>query len=335
VTREATAAERGAPGTAPASRSRNLLGLAISAVSLAGVAWWASRQDRPRFPTAPGDLALVVAAVALYAVVTFARAWRWHRILMRAGIEHRRADAYGLTVVAYMGNAVLPARGGELLRILLMAERSTARRREVLGSILAERLLDAATLLIVFSFLSWTGLGGSTVGKGLAAAALAALAGASIALAAYLALRRRGKLDRFARTVRPVALASRLLLGRVGVLLGGVTMAVWALEGAVLWLVVNALGLDVSYLAAAFLVALTSFVVAVPAAPGYLGTFDAALVFGLGALGVVGGQALAVALLWRFVLFVPVTIAGLVLVFARYGGLPQLRRGVRTEAAEP
>jgi glycosyltransferase 2 family protein len=105
-------------------------------------------------------------------------------------------------------------------------------------------------------------------------------------------------------------------------------MSVWALEALVLWLVTNALGLEIGYLAAAFLVALTSVVAAVPAAPGYLGTFDAALVLGLAALGVAGGDALAVALLWRFVLFVPVTVAGLLLVLLRYGGLPRLRLGV-------
>ena len=49
--------------------------------------------------------------------------------------------------------------------------------------------------------------------------------------------------------------------------------------------------------------------------------------FGLHSLGVVGGQALAYAILVRFVLFVPITIVGLILLVTRYGGLRQLRRG--------
>ena len=42
---------------------------------------------------------------------------------------------------------------------------------------------------------------------------------------------------------------------------------------------------------------------------------------GLHAIGIKGGQALAFVLLARFVLFVPVTVAGLILMVVRYGGL--------------
>ena len=79
---------------------------------------------------------------------------------------------------------------------------------------------------------------------------------------------------------------------------------------------------------------LSAFFSLIPAAPGYVGTFDAAVVFGLHALDVGGGQAIAFALLVRFVLFVPITIAGLILLLlTRYGGLRR-RAGVRPERAD-
>ena len=75
------------------------------------------------------------------------RGWRWHRVMaLRTAIPHRRRDALGLTLVAYMGNNVLPARGGEVLKIGILGARTTARRREILGTVIAERLLDAAVL---------------------------------------------------------------------------------------------------------------------------------------------------------------------------------------------
>jgi hypothetical protein len=64
-----------------------------------------------------------------------------------------------------------------------------------------------------------------------------------------------------------------------------------------------------------------------------VGTFDAAVVFGLKALGVTGGVAVSYALLVRFVLFVPITAVGLGLLVARYGGLRQLRRRQQPEPA--
>ena len=90
----------------------------------------------------------------------------------------------------------------------------------------------------------------------------------------------------------------------------------------------QALSLDIGPVEGCFLLVLTAFFSLIPAAPGYVGTFDAAVVFGLHALSVDGGQAVAYALLVRFVLFVPITVAGLILLVTRYGGLRQLRRGV-------
>jgi hypothetical protein len=76
---------------------------------------------------------------------------------------------------------------------------------------------------------------------------------------------------------------------------------------------------------------LASLFAAIPAAPGYAGTFDAGLVLGLKAVGVVGGTAVAFILLARFVMFVPVTLAGLFVLVHNYGGF---RRG-RSVVPEP
>ncbi len=262
------------------------IGAAISLVALAAVGWWVARQDAPHLPDSGSGIAWLVLALAVIAGNFCLRALRWHLILNAAGIAHRRRDALGLLLVGYMGNTVLPARGGEVLRILLMGRRSTAKRRVILG-----------------------GLG--------------------VALQVYLVLRRRGRLERFAATVRPVAQASKPLLGKWGAALCGVTLGVWIIEGLIFWLVAQSLELQVSILEGLFLLVLTAFFSLIPAAPGYVGTFDAAVVFGLHALSVDGGQALAYALLVRFVLFVPITVAGLVLLVTRYGGLRQLRRGVQ------
>ena len=64
-----------------------------------------------------------MAATALYVVVTLLRCERWHRILQLTGVGAKRADSYSLTTVGYMGNNVLPARAGEMLRVVLMEKR--------------------------------------------------------------------------------------------------------------------------------------------------------------------------------------------------------------------
>ena len=300
---------------------RDLLGLLISVLSLAAFIWWAMNQRRPQFPDTPQDLAYVALAIGLYGVATLARGWRWHRILLRAGIDHKPADAYCLTVVGYMGNTILPARGGEVLRILLLGERTTSSRREILGSIVAERVLDAGVLVVLFAALTWSGVAGTHKGRLPAAIGLGLIAVGAVVLFFYISLRKRGKLERFAEILRPFLRASRLLFGKLGVLLGFLTAGIWVLEGVIFWLIGLSLHLDIDVLQGTFLTVLTSFFLLVPAAPGYIGTFDAALVVGLRAVGITGGQRLAFVLLTRFVLFVPVTLAGLVLMLVRYGGL--------------
>jgi uncharacterized membrane protein YbhN (UPF0104 family) len=307
------------------SRARAALGVLVSIASLAAVVWWASRQGAPKLPSGMGSLAIVAVAVLVYGVATVARGWRWHRIMRQARIPHSRADAYALLPVGYMGNTVLPARGGELLRMFLLAGRGDAMRREVLGSIVCERLLDAATLVGLFAALTWAGVAGTPLGQRPALVAVLALAAALAAVRVYLALRRRGRLDAFAERVRPLVRAGRPLLGRGGVMLAAATVGIWMLEALVLWLLGQSLSLGVSPLGACFVLVLSAFLSLVPAAPGYIGTYDAAIIFGLKGLGITGAQAVGFALLTRFVIFAPITVAGLALLVWRYGGLRRIR----------
>jgi uncharacterized membrane protein YbhN (UPF0104 family) len=307
------------------SRIRTVIGLSVSIFSLAAVAWWSVHQKTPSFPTSGPKIGLILIAVALYGLATLARGFRWHAILNRPGIDHRRSDAVGLTVVGYMGNTVLPARGGEILRILLLGERSSSSRREILGSIVAERLLDALGLGTLFVLMTWIGVAGRPTGQIPAIVTVGTVVAAALGIGGYLRLRNRGYMARFATVARPFARATRLLYGRIGLALFFLTIAIWVIEGLIFWLLGRSLGLGIHPVDSLFLVVLTSFFLLVPAAPGYLGTFDAALLFGLGAIDVKGGQALSFVLLARFVLFVPITVAGALIMFTRYGGLRRLR----------
>src|SRR3954465_15511538 len=113
------------------------------------------------------------------------RRYRWPPGMVLAHVDHARSDALALTAVAYMGNNVLPARGGEVLKIAILGARSTSRRREILGSVVAERLLDAVVLAGLFVVLS-LGLADSPAGVGTAALIGGGLILAFVALACYL-----------------------------------------------------------------------------------------------------------------------------------------------------
>src|SRR5919204_1393332 len=177
----------------------------ISLVALAAVVWWASKQDAPELPSSAGALAWLVGAAVLYSIATLLRGERWHRILHVIGVDVSRQDAYGLTTVGYMGNNVLPARAGEMLRVVLLSRRTDAGKRALLGTVVAERILDALALGSIFVLVVYGILRKTTLPSDrpiLAAAAFVALFG--LALLAFGALRRRAALRRLHEFLRPL-----------------------------------------------------------------------------------------------------------------------------------
>ena len=310
------------------------LGLVVSAVSLGAVAWWIAHQPAPRLPESGVGWAWLALALLLNACTLALRGRRWHRILVLAGIPHRQRDAYGLTLVGYMGNNVLPARGGELLKIGLLGPRTSARRRELLGTVVADRLLDAGVLAAMFAALTFARVDGAPSGRGGAAVAAGALVAAALGLAVYMWLRRRGRFERFAAAIRPVARASRLFARPQGAPLAALSLLIWLLEGATFLVIARAIGVELAALAALAVVVLASLAAAIPAAPGYVGTFDAALLVGLHAAGVESSDAVGVLVLTRFMLFVPVTVAGLATLVLGYGGLRGAARPLERTAGD-
>ena len=312
-----------------------LLQALVSLVALAAVVWWASKQEAPHIPTGGDALAWIVAGMALYVVATLVRAERWHQILAHTGVHTKRVDCYALTTVGYMGNNVLPARAGEALRVVLMAPRCDASKRTLISSIVAERVLDVIALLTIFVVTVYGVLSTAEVlptDRPLLVTAIGLLLLLAGAIAIWV-LRKHRFFERVRDWLRPLADSPRALVSRWGLVLLAGTFLLWTIEGSVYWSIARAIDMDISIGGALYLVALTNFVAALPAAPGSLGTFDAAVAWGAQRLGASGSVALSYVILIRFVLYVPITVVGLVVLVTRYGGWSRLRSAGRLEAS--
>jgi uncharacterized membrane protein YbhN (UPF0104 family) len=265
----------------------------------------------PSFGEAAGPLA---AAVALYTLATLLRGERWHRLLGHG----TRVDAYALTTVGYMGNNALPARAGDILKAVLSAGHTGTAKRHAFGTLVAERLLDVVALLLVFAAVVVFGdlpLGLSATTIALIAAGVA-IAGVAVWLAA----------PRVRGLVSGLLAPSRALLSARGAGLLALSVVLWVAEGAVYAVLGNVAGLHLSLSDGLYVMALANVAAMIPAAPGYVGTFDAAVVLGVRLAGAGSSSvALPYVVLVRFVLFVPITLVGLALLLARYGGLRSLR----------
>jgi uncharacterized membrane protein YbhN (UPF0104 family) len=305
----------------------------ISLVFLAAAAWWISKQKLPSIPKGTHAYLSLSGALLLYAVATLFRGERWHRLLCHTRIHPKRTDSYLITIVGYAGNNILPARAGEALRTFLVSNAVyRGSKREILGTIIAERVLDAAVLAIAFAF--------GAYGTLVSGSPIALLGIVVVGIAAIIVFpsrfhpqpnhpRLKWIVDSIGRLLGP----TRALASREGLLLFFLTFIVWSIEASVYFLVAHAVGLGVSFGGAVFIMVVANFVSLIPAGPGYVGTFDAAVLFAAKNLGRSHGVAVSFLLLLRFVLFIPITVTGLLLLVGRYGGFAGYR-AARLQAAE-
>jgi hypothetical protein len=313
----------------PESRGRGVLavvGALVSVASLVAVVVWALHQEAPTFPSSADDLGMLGAAVLVYLAGCAARGERWTAILRHNGAHPSRADAYGLVAVGYLGNNVLPARAGDALRVLFLTPRVDTDSRTVIGTLLAERVLDVVVLLGIFAVLAFGVLSGVAVPSADQFGAVAAVLAVGLVAAGVGAwlLERRGRLRRVIAYLAPMAAATRRLHGRHGAEVLAWSLLVWGLEWAAWWATAEAAGLGIDVLETGYLLGLGAIFALVPSGPGFAGTLDAGIVFGARALGRAGTATLSYLLLLRFVLIVPITIIGLVVLVARFHGLGRL-----------
>jgi uncharacterized membrane protein YbhN (UPF0104 family) len=312
----------------PAGRGRHRalatwLGAGVSLLAVAGVVWWAAHQEPPRLPSDPGEWAAVIGAVLLYGCATLTRGVRWRRLLEDEGGTPTARDAQQLNVIGYMGNNILPARAGDAVRVVLMTPRAGGiAMRSVVGTLLAERLLDVTLLVLLFVVVGW-GLLGEVGGDKVELVLIGAAALALIATVGYLIVRRNERIHSF---IAPIASATLgLRRAHHGLRLLGFTLAIWAIEAGVWMSTAAGIGFGMTPIEGLYIVALASVFAMIPSGPAYAGTQDAAAILGIKALGGTSSQAVAYVVMLRFVIVVPITLAGLVLLMTRYGGLGRLR----------
>jgi len=307
------------------SRLARAFSLAVSIVAVAAVVIWATKQEPPTLPTDTGELLALIAAVAVVGVAAALRSERWMMLLRREGGAPRRLDAYAIYAVGFMGNTVVPARGGDVLRVYLMAPRADLGLRNVIGTLIAERLLDVAFLLGLFAALAYFVLPGVDapdsryLGIAIASMTLAVVAGAVLLWRA----RDRSWALRVIEFVRPMLLATARLRGRHGAAMVGMTAVTWFADAAVYLLAARSVGLSIDPLEALYGIGVAGVFLLIPSGPAYAGTFDAGVLFGARAIGARGGEAVSFVIMLRLIIFLPMVLAGLLAYLVRYRTQPE------------
>jgi len=271
-------------------------------------------------------------AVALTTATFLLRALRW-RVLLHpicTGIPLR--SRFAAVNIGFMANNLLPARVGEFARAYALARMEPVSVSGSFGSLVVERFLDGLTLLFfVFLVMATPGfpseapmgeLSPGILFRGVflvmgvllvVMLALVLLPGAVVGLAERVSVRLPTKLGRPAVDALKAFLSGLTVFRRPGLFVQAVlwSLLIWAWQAAAFWAGMQSFGIRVGFDAALFVCGIVAFAVAVPAAPGFFGTFQAGAMLGLGVYGVAEAPAVAFSLGFHLGGFVPVTLIGL------------------------
>jgi uncharacterized protein (TIRG00374 family) len=233
------------------------------------------------------------------------RALRW-RVVLSAERRIALMTVFWATMAGYLGNSVLPARAGELIRSVLLGRQASLSTSYVLATTLLERLADVVALVII-GLLGLLVLG--TLPEWLLMAAQVAGTLGLVGVVGLWLLRRfdRRLIDHIARLPVPVRLRIRLTVLLSQFLLGlsalrnrrrrltfaALTAVIWMLDVVYALMVGQAFDLPLSVPRAMVLLAAIGLASAVPSTPGYVGVYQFVAITVLVPFGFSRDQALA------------------------------------------
>lgn len=297
------------------------------------------------------NIALFVLA-ALAATLTFPlRARRWRVILDPVAPDLPFSSLWRATAIGMMIGNIVPARAGELARAYaLSTEEPKVGFAAAFASIAVDRVFDAVVILFMLflamldpAFPTGTRIANQPVANwaGGGIVAVVALLAVLYALVLFPA-RVLTIFEFFVRRLAPkleargrdalLAFASGLSVLRAPRRFASVlgwTILHWLCNAFAFWLGFKAVGIATPFSSALFVQGIIAIGVAIPSAPGFFGVFEAIAKESLGVYGVGPDLAVAWAIGYHILSFIPITVIGAVY-FARLG----LKMGDLGAAAE-
>jgi uncharacterized protein (TIRG00374 family) len=320
--RAIVASARGpATGSRPARWWTALLALLVAGILLVlafrGANWnemWATAQR--------GNTAYLAIGCALLSSSGLLRGLRW-RVLLSSERGLSAAAVFWATMVGYLGNALLPARAGEVIRSVLIGRHATISKSYVLATVLTERILDGLALLAIGSLgiaalpsVPAALLAASrtflvvVVAGGLALLVLPSFRHVLPAWLARLPLKAQWR-DRLGGMALEFLLGMRAFQHpRRALSFAALTASIWIEDSMLALVVARAFGLTLTVPQAVVFLASLGLSSAAPSTPGYLGIYQFVAVAVLVPFGFSQNEALVYILAFQMVSYVVVLTWG-------------------------
>lgn len=265
-----------------------------------------------------------VPLLATLAIYFWLKALRWRILLVPVCATSTRA-VLPATVIGYMGNILLPAYLGELVRLQIARKKLALRGSPILATLVLERLFDFLTVLMIIGLVLVldvrvpTEL--QTAGYFVATASLvfvSTVVGFTLWTESFLRLTR--KWTQFLPLSVRGKLLTQLELGAQGLnvvkkpssLLAilATSIALWVMMGVCIYFGILALDISVSVSAGFVVLALAVAGMTLPNSPGFIGTIQLAFTLGLRPYGIDASDAFAASVFFHVLANVSIVVAG-------------------------
>jgi hypothetical protein len=260
----------------------------------------------------------IAAAAALNLTVVFMKALRW-QWFMRPQNAARIQDILNATVIGMAGNNLLPARGGDWLKIYLIGKWQSTCKTGLISVAGLDKLFDGLSLLILFGILSMHSTFPQWVKDGTIVFSIAMIL--LLSLSIFLLLHHRHEQNEMPKSWRRIRnFAAKLgnglsALKSLRLTTGALALSILASAAQILtiWLCQKAYGLSLDMWVPAIVFVAVNLAIMIPSAPSGVGPFEMAAMLTYSWLGIKSEVGFSVALMYHAVQFIPITLAGVVL----------------------
>ena len=255
-------------------------------------------------------------------------AYRWLTMFIDFRKRPHFRNIFKITIMNYMGNSIMPARLGELMRIYLIKKKENIKPVTTLATIALEKVFDGLAIMSIFIIVLFFSKATKYNIYSFESLSYAQLkhwgyifSGAYV-FCTFILFILRNQIIFLARTTKPKFKSiSNFLVKFVRGLsafknfkdISSVyiySILLWIAHSLTIYFCLKACNVDVPLAASFFLLAFIGLAYFIPSSPGAIGTIEFFIILGLSCYGVDKDKALAFALIYHVIEILPVSILG-------------------------
>ncbi len=285
-----------------------------------------------------GNYLYMIPAIAVMYLLFIVRSLRWY-YLVKPIKEASFANLFNATIIGFMANNIFPARIGEFVRANILGNDEKVSKSSVFATIVIERLFDGMTILLIllvtFFTVDLTSRLSYDVAQNLKKVAYGAFLLYIGVIAFIYLLHSKYELaqkiistvlkpfpETFLNFVQKIVVSFKAGLKiekdpkNIAIIVF-YSLLHWIFCAFPIYIILKGFGYTLPLEAAYVILIMKAFAVMVPAAPGYIGTLNVAVIYALTFYGVPKNEGVSVSLIIYLVDFLPPVMLGFILLWRK------------------